>query len=59
MLEPTVSYLRKRIPHSEATRLDGFLCSHATRNAAKNVIMIRIVTDTQEIAGVCKISKDG
>ena len=42
MFEPTVSYLRKRIPHSEATRLDRFLCSHATRNATENVIMIRI-----------------
>jgi hypothetical protein len=35
-------YLRKRVPEHKATRLNGFLCSHATRNAtidAKNIFL--------------------
>jgi hypothetical protein len=37
-----VCYLRKRVPEHKATRLNGFLCSHATRNAtidAKNIFL--------------------
>jgi hypothetical protein len=56
--EPTMRYLRKRISEHKATRLNGFLCSHATRNATMDARNIFLDLDKQKYNPE-NVSRDG